>query len=377
MKKILICIPSLTNGDGIANFFMNYYNYVCNDGYRIDFFCVSQDEYSEKYLKRIEENKSKVYILPNYGKIRKYIKIKKFIEDILKKEKYDLIHINYVDVLAYKCVIAAKKNNVPSVLHIHNPRMIPKNIKEIIYEFYNSRAVKYCNNIVACSKNAAVSIKTNKKIQILYNKIDIEKFKFNIMERKNVRAKLNIKKDEKLIGIVARITEQKNPEFIINVANYILKKNKKYKFVWIGNGNMENYIQRKVKELKIENNFQFIDTTPQIEKYYGAMDLFFLPSLYEGFGYVFLEAQASGLNIILSDKVPSDVMILKENIKKIYIEKYNIEKCADEILKSNMKNEKERIEDNLKMQKCIYNIAIGTRDLTNYYNNILNKGENV
>ena len=170
---------------------------------------------------------------------------------------------------------------------------------------------------LATSKDAALwMFATLKGVVIVNNGIELDRYKFDKVARKKLRASLDIATDEKLIGFAGVLREQKNPLFAIKIfANY-LQKNPKSTLLIIGRGPLKNEIKKTVKGLKLSKKVKFIEYTSELNKWYSAMDILLFPSLHEGFGLVPLEAQVSNLQILASNNIASRVFVTK-NINKI------------------------------------------------------------
>lgn len=303
LKKILVCLPSLTNGDGIANFYMNYYENIVKNGYAVDFLCVSHEKYSDKWVKKL--NNSKVFIIPKHNFFTRIFVLRRYLKKNFLESSYDIIHDNLVDMNAFLINTFFGKRGSKIILHVHNPIYRKK---KMINRFFLKLAVKRSDYLCACSESAGKSVLGRKKFDIIKNKIDINKFKFDKNKRNEMRNELNISDDCVLIGSVGRMCNQKNPKLVYKIINELCN-DINCKSIWIGNGKLERVIKEYVKENNIEDKCIFVESTANIEKYYSAMDIFLLPSIYEGLGIVFVEAQASGLEIFTSNMVPKDICI--------------------------------------------------------------------
>ena len=282
-----------------------------------------------------------------------FIKQAKALDDFFKDHHdYKVVHLhssskNYL-VLKY-----AEKYGIPMrISHSHNIDFQTKNqIKKIIGNILKPKLIKYSTNYFACSKIAGEwlfgeSIVNSEKFEIIHNAIDYDKFKYNETTRKEMRKELNIADDEILIGHVGRFTNQKNHSFLIEIFKGLYEKNKKYKLIMIGSGELENSIKKKVEKLDLNKNVIFAGFQNDVNNYMQAMDLFVFPSLYEGLGLVLVEAQASGLPCFATKgTIPIDVKITDNfnfiplNVQKwiyyIYINNLNREKSTENKIKEN------------------------------------------
>ena len=74
---------------------------------------------------------------------------------------------------------------------------------------------------------------------------------------------------------------------------------------------MEEKIKKKVNDLRLDKVVKFLGQREDVNELYQAMDVFVLPSLYEGLGMVLIEAQCSGLPCICSTEVPKVAKVTK------------------------------------------------------------------
>jgi glycosyltransferase involved in cell wall biosynthesis len=164
---------------------------------------------------------------------------------------------------------------------------------------------------LACSDLAAKWLfydESHQEIQIVNNGIDSEKFRFSEEERKRIREDLQLD-DEFVIGNVGRLQQQKNQGFLIDVFADIVDKNSSARLLIVGEGEDELFLKNKAIELGLEEKIIFYGFTTKMSSVLSAMDVFVLPSLFEGFGIVNIEAQANGLPCVVSDNMPTSVCL--------------------------------------------------------------------
>jgi glycosyltransferase involved in cell wall biosynthesis len=152
------------------------------------------------------------------------------------------------------------------------------------------------------------SIYKSKEYMTLVNAFDTRTYSFDNVNRVDFRKKYGIA-SEFTFGTIGRFCYQKNPELTIEILKELKEKELNYKFIWIGNGPDYNLIKDKAKEYDLLNNIVFIESTKDIPKFLSAIDLFILPSRYEGLCLVLIEAQSSGLDIIAFDNCSREVDI--------------------------------------------------------------------
>ena len=147
--------------------------------------------------------------------------------------------------------------------------------------------------------------------------------------------------------------EQKNHSFLIDILNGLLKRNKNYELLLIGDGPLINDIKNKVSRLGIEENVCFLGKTNEVSNYLQAVDIFLLPSLYEGLPVVSIEAQALGLPCLISDKISEETNITK-TVEFLPID--NIEPWIKSILMKETLSSSNRINSHNSIRAAGYDI---------------------
>ena len=173
---------------------------------------------------------------------------------------------------------------------------------------------RYATDYFACSELAGRYLFGNKafdrgEVKIIHNAIDVDKFKFDEAARKKLRQEFGIKDSTVVIGHVGRFVQQKNHTFLVDVFKEYHKKNPDSKLLLVGSGPLEDEIKKKVERLDLEDSVLFLGQRDDINKLYSVMDVFCLPSLYEGLPVVGIEAQATGLPTIFSNRISKEVIV--------------------------------------------------------------------
>lgn len=257
------------------------------------------------------------------------------ILNFLKNKNYDVIHVHSgsISVLAYVS-LAAKLTGIKKII-VHSHSTGINNFKHLLVKNIFTPVLSICPDYYcACSKKAGLmkftkSIVKNKLI-ILKNGIDLEKFKFNHDMREAIRKKFNIQQETTVIGHVGRFTFEKNQSFLVEIFKDFHNINSNSILFFIGDGELLDDVKEKVNRFCLSDCVFFIGSVNNIWDYYSMMDIFTLPSLYEGFPLVSLEAQACGLPCIISSNVPDEVCI-GTNVSKVALSNKNdwIKKLSD------------------------------------------------
>ena len=297
-------------GGGVESVVMNYYRYIDKTKIQFDFF-IDEDSTMEPPVEEIENLGGKVYKIPSYTRIIKY---HKELKKLLKENNYKIVH-SHVNTLSVFPLFAAKCVKVPvRIAHSHSTTNRKEWKKNIIKQILRPFSKLFATDYMCCSELAGRWLFGNKtydqgKVYLLNNAIDLDKFKYDEKVRKAKRKELGIKDDTLVIGHVGRFVEQKNHTFLIDIFNEVYKEKPNSMLLLIGEGPLKEEIQNKVNNLQLTDSVKFLGQRADVNELYQAMDVFVLPSLYEGLPVVGLEAQTSGLLCAFSTKVTKEAMI--------------------------------------------------------------------
>lgn len=373
-NRVLQIIAEPFENGGQELFITNLYRNIDKEKIQFDFIAPYGGK-NEKLKNELEDFGAKFYpvkIKHKKGGLVQRISFFKTVNKVLKENKYSTVHINSVSLLGLMLgVLVAKRNNTKNIIvHSHNDGLSTIKYK-VMKKISDYVLKKYANNYFACSENAAKwkfpenVIKEN-KYTVIKNGIDVNKFKFCNETREEYRKQLGIE-NKFVLGHVGRFEKQKNHEFIINVFEKLVKKEKDSILMLIGEGELKEKIQNQIKQKHLEEKVMLFGIRNDVNNILQAMDMFIFPSIFEGFGIVAIEAECSGLPVICSDKLPKEIEIT-ENIIKMKLDE-NIEKWADKILE--MREKTEREEAYKQIEKHGYNIKQVAEQLEHFYLNLI------
>lgn len=299
---IRVLMIGMTKGvGGVETFICNIKKYISSD-ISMDF--LVHQNINERYYKDLLTNNSKIYKVT--GIKENFIKYLKEIFEFYKKNKYDVVHINECDAKMFFYGIPLlfdKKTKL--IIHSHSSSAENAIIHNILKFLQNKRAnVKW-----ACSDIAYEYMfgKNEDKI-IIHNGIDLNKFRFDKKIREIKKRDLNLK-DEIVFGSVARFTKEKNHEKIIDIFYEYNKENRNSKLLLIGTGELQQKIKDKVENLKIKDKVIFLNSRSDVNELLSVIDVFLLPSIFEGLPFVALEGQACSTIIFASKNVSKEIAI--------------------------------------------------------------------
>lgn len=236
------------------------------------------------------------------------------LKNLILNNQYDIVHIHYSSAINPVPLILCKilKNcNTSFILHSHN---VNNNLGGLIGRFihkFNTRLLVGDNiGKMACSDIAAKWMfkgYDSTKYSIISNAIDVSKIQYHDSWRESVRIELNIPASAKVIGNLGRFVYAKNHRFMLNLFGYYSKTHPDALLLLVGEGPLLEEMKTLSKQLKIKERVIFTGLRTDVPQLLSAMDCFLFPSHFEGLGFTAIEAEACGLNVIASDKVPEDI----------------------------------------------------------------------
>lgn len=290
---------------GLETMLMNYYRRI--DRSRIQFDFLEHTLTETAYDDEIRQLGGRIFRLPPVNPVsaRYRMEEKNFYRN---HAEYKIVH-SHLNTMSGLALSFAKEARVPvRIAHSHNTSA-DRNYKYPIKMYYKMQIPKVATDFAACGKAAGDWLFNGNKFAILRNPVDAEKFVFSDDAREKTRADLKLADNAYVIGHVGRFYEQKNHEGLIDIFREVYQRELNSKLLLAGDGPLRKKIEAKVKDLGLEDAVIFLGVTDQIPDLMSAMDVFLLPSLYEGFPVTMVEAQASGLPCFISDTVSSECML--------------------------------------------------------------------
>ena len=223
------------------------------------------------------------------------------------------------------------------IVHSHSTWVDVKDDKkrEEILQLHNAYKEKfdfrYATDVCACSRLAGDWLYGDgilrEKIQILPNAINVGKYSFQPEIRDRLRKEMGIE-DRIVIGNVGRYCYQKNQEFLIKAFAKAREHNKKLFLLLIGGGELKNELKNQIGELGLKPDACCMSWQDNVQDYFQIMDVFCLPSRFEGLGITSVEAQAAGLKCLLSDTIPKEAGVTDLAVFLPLDEKFWVEELA-------------------------------------------------
>lgn len=326
-------------GKGVAEtFMMNAYRNIDRSKFQFDFLIYTDFEDVKPYNKEIHELGGHIYAVPNPKKnILGYIR---GVRTLLKEKHFDIVHSEVFFGGGLNLLLAKQAGIEKRIVHSHattdgkGNNLLMNTARKIFDRLMRENATDY----LACSTEAGIGLYgENQPFIFVPNGIDLELYR-NVPESKEaVKKKLEIPEDAFVVGNIGRFEEQKNHTFLIDIFEQVVRQHPNSYLTLIGEGSLISEIEEKVYSKNLQNNVLFLGLRNDIPEMLKAMDVFLMPSLYEGLPISAVEAQAANVKLVLSTEVSKETQVSK-NTHFISLDE-SPKKWAEIILKEPLGNE--------------------------------------
>lgn len=305
MEKTIRVAQVLNKMDsgGIEAVVMNYYRNIDRSKVQFDFYFAEGSLFPQR--EELEKMGAGIITIPSYGHMVRYHK-KLYHE--FKKNEYKVVHAQ-LSTMSVFALFAAWRAGVPTrVCHNHSTAHFGEGKKTILKYILRPLNKIFATDYWTCGEKAGRWMYGNGtynkgKVFVLPNAIDTEKFEYSENNRKRLRQGLGIPEHAFVIGNVGRFMYQKNHEFLIKVFAEVKRKFSDVYLLLVGEGELFDEIKELVIKLELQNGVIFTGARKDVNELYSIMDVFCLPSRYEGMPVVAWEAQANGLRCFLSANI--------------------------------------------------------------------------
>lgn len=304
VKRILHVVSSMNRG-GAETMIMNLYRNIDRNEVQFDFISHIKEEADyDGEIKRLGGRIIKIESLGRSGPIKYIENLKRVMK---KYGPFEAVH-SHTNKQSGFVQIAAKLAGIDKrITHSHATSW--KKRDKLLQYIMKIMSTKFC----ACGIDAGINSFGKKayksgKVYILNNGIELEKFS-EIQEEKvlDLKRDLKLEGDALVIGHIGRFSEEKNHFFILKLSKYLREKKKKFVVLMLGRGPLKEEVKKKIKEMKLEKYVKILGVREDVNVVMNVIDVFILPSLYEGFPVVLVEAQAAGKRCLISNNISLEV----------------------------------------------------------------------
>lgn len=222
---------------------------------------------------------------------------------LLREERIALVHSHLYHANLYGR-IAAFLAGVPAVAHVHNVYAQRKLHRRLLNRLLSRASAR----VIAVSDEIREDLVTHdridpRKIAVIRNGIDARRVDTELTQAQ-ARARLGVSQEHVLIGCVGRLEEQKGHRFLLEACAKLNRDpdlRHRLRVVIVGDGRLRADLERQASALGLASSVSFLGTRQDVPEILRALDLFVMPSLWEGLSIAMLEAMAAGVAVVISD----------------------------------------------------------------------------
>ncbi|MDE6916682.1 MAG: glycosyltransferase family 1 protein [Lachnospiraceae bacterium] len=333
--RVLNVLGTMNLG-GAESRVMELYRALDRDRVQFDFLVHTRKE--GQYDAEIRRLGGRVYHVPRF-RVVNLIAYRKALRRFFRE------HSDYAAVQGHMTSTAsiylpiAKKAGVPvTIAHARSAGVDrgPKGLVTRIVRYPLKYRADYC---FTCSAEAAEAVYGRSwisagKVWTIPNAIDAQRFVYNPAVRAQVRAELGLE-GRFVIGHVGRFGFMKNHSYLLDIFAGLDRMRDDAALVLIGKGALEPEIKAKAAALGLADKVLFLGSRFDVERYYQAFDYYVFPSTFEGLPGSVAEAQAAGLQCLVSDRVTREAALTELVTYKSIEEPAN--SWASEIMRNSKK----------------------------------------
>ena len=300
-------IMGIMESGGVEAVVMNYYRAIDRERVQFDFFVDETCSFPQR--EEIESLGGRCYLVPSYAHPLRYIRA---LKRLFRENGYQIVHaeINTMNVFP---LFAAWLARVPvRICHNHSTSHRGEGAKSIVKLLLRPFARVFATHCFACGDTAArwmygVHCVSSGRVTVLPNAIDLIRFSFSPESRAAVRQEIGASESALVVGHIGRFMYQKNHAFLLRIFQALLVLRPDAILMLAGEGELLDETRALAKTLGIEHRVRFLGVRHDAERLYSAMDVFCLPSFYEGLPVVMVESLANGLSCVVSDQVTREL----------------------------------------------------------------------
>lgn len=326
-------VIGIMNRGGAETMIMNLYRHIDRSKVQFDF--VENSSEPAIFDEEIISLGGRIYRCPHYNGKNHFTYVKWWKEFFQAHSKeYPIVHGHLGSTAAIYLAIA-KKYGVYTIAHSHSAGT-DHSMKSYLYRIMSHNTRNVADYFFACSEAAGLDrfgrkVTSGTHYAVLNNAIEVDRFSYDPDVRQSVRRELGYEPNQIVVGHIGRYTKEKNHAFVLKIFSELKKLNDDARLLMIGGGPLHTQITQASERMGIFSDTVFTGVRSDVDQLVQAMDIFVLPSLYEGLPVTMVEAQAAGLPCIISDKVPSEC-ILTEGLVDVLPLSAGAEAWVDAIL---------------------------------------------
>lgn len=331
--RVLHFPGEMTRG-GVENLIMSWYRNIDRDSVQFDF-CVPRFNKGplDDEIESLGGHILRCHRIREKGVLSYISEITSIIEI---NGPYDAVHIHGVHSGIFSLIASKRAGIAKRIYHVHSTQNLAfrhLRFHKVIERICTFLINRFATVRLACSAPAGEFVFKSKHFIQIKNGIDLNRFSpVSIGTKQQLKSSLGFPNNAFVIGNIARFVDGKNQEFLVRIIEEISARNPLVRGILVGEGPNKNKIEKMCLTRQINSKIVFTGHRSDTENLYHCMDVFCLPSDFEGLGIVAVEAQACGIPCLVSDGVPDEANMKCVPFVKMSLSD-SIEKWAKELEK--------------------------------------------
>lgn len=307
MKRILFYSEGWGLG-GIETFIMNTIRELPRDQFQCDVFCTHDwsDAHDEE-LASLGAHRYCVFHGFKPNQLKRLTSSPREFRKLLRKNTYDVVHICTMNGMGFLYSRIAQQEKVPArIVHSHNSTFGQGHqlVKKLMHNVGKKLWKKTATQLIACSDESGHYLFDDSLYLLLPNGIDTSQFQFSEKRRAAIRNKLELPQEAFVFGSIGRVTDVKQPLFQVDILRKLREEGIAAYLLLVGDGPLSSTVEDYAQEAGVSDFLRLPGAKNNPANYYSALDVFTMPSLFEGMPMVLIEAAASGLPCYTSSHIP-------------------------------------------------------------------------
>lgn len=308
-KRINIAFEGMTsNKGGTETFIINVYNKLDKSRFKSYFIAYEEKIAYEEYLR--ESGAVVVHLTSRYESPVGFCSA---LRQFFKGYRVDIIWAHKTTLSSCESLMIAKLYHVPvRIIHGHSSDNMGNSLTALLHSMNRVYIRHLTTEQFACSELAAKYFFGKHKAKIIRNALDLDQFRYNPEVREGIRETLGCS-GKKVIGHVGRFGAEKNHAKLIRVFEKIHVRDDNTRLVLCGDGEERKNIEKLIRHYNLEGSVCLVGNVDNVNEILQGVDIFVMPSLFEGLPFALLEAQTCGLKCVVSDTVSRESDVLGWN----------------------------------------------------------------
>lgn len=298
------------------------------------------------------------------------------IRELAHSQQFDVIHAHH-DVMSALYLWATRGMPIKRFVHVHNtslalptPNALKKSVARPVMRAY---CLRNADRIIGVSKPALASFvgarATPSRDRVLHCGIEVDRFSFDATVRAEIRSTLGIPENAIVLLFAGRLIDYKNPCFAIEVLSALRREGREAVLIIAGDGPLDSELRSKAAEVGVASHVHLTGFQEDIGKWMSASDVLIAPTLEnppEGLGLAIVEAQASGLGVVMSQSIPDEAIVITETTRRTPLSD-GAQRWASAVLDIDRSRHGDRVKANHIVARSSFSIVSSAESLSSLY----------